>query len=230
MDRGRGVFLALLALLPGVATGVTFAAAVNLYYEFHPAYFAGMALALALAWWLGAASLHAFGVRRALARWLPLVIVLALTSGFFALAWVSYPDRSAAARKHRVLLRSMPVYPGAGFAGEETWGRYGDDLAAEGFINPPAELLTTWTWRLPKPARTAAVADWYEVRLKRAGWQVSRDDAGADTVLLLASRGALADPLSAPLEVDVYPRRTALYGKELRQKTSPAEVTATAGP
>ena len=230
MNNGRGVFLGLLALPASVATGVSFAAAVNLHYEFHPAYFVGMAIALALAWWLGAASLRAFGVRRGFVRWLPLVIVLVLTGGFFALAWGSYPDRSAAAQKHRDLLRSVPVYPGTRFAGEETWGRYGDDFAAEGFINPPAELLTTWTWRLPKPATTAAVADWYEVRLKRAGWQVSRDDAGARTVLLLASRGALADPLSARLEVDVYARRTALYGKELRQKTSPAEVTATAAP
>lgn len=230
MNRGRGLLLGLLALVPGVATGVTFAAAVNLYYAFHPVYLIGTAIALALTWRLGAASLNAFGVRRGLAHWLPLVIVLASTGGLFALYWSGFSGRSAAVRRHRVVLRSVPVYPGARFAGEETWGRDASDVADEGFINPPAEFLTTWSWGLPTAASTAAVADWYEVRLKRAGWHVSRDDAGADTVLLLASHGALADPRSPPLEVGVLPHRSAWYGKKPRRRTFPAEVTATAGP
>lgn len=153
------------------------------------------------------------------------------TGGFFALSWSSYPDRGAAARKHRAVLSAVPVYPGARFEGEATRGRYGKDSADEGFINPPEELLTTWTWRLPADASAREVADWYELRLHRAGWQVSRDDAGPGTVLLLASRRTVVvDPRSAPLEVDVYAERSARYGTEQALKAFPAEVTATAGP
>lgn len=147
MKRG-GVFLGILAFPPGIAVGVTFVAGVNLYYDFHPVYFLGTAVA----------------------------------------QWHGYPDIAAAARRHGAVLRTLPVYPGARLTSTDTGGRGGSDKDfAEGFINQPTEILTTWTWRLPPGATTQAVADWYELRVRHTGWHVNRDDVDAD-VLLAASR------------------------------------------
>jgi hypothetical protein len=225
VNRGYGVVLGIASLVPGVAVGVTFAAAVNLYYTFHPVYFVGTAIALALTWLLGRASLRAFGAGRRLALVLPLAIAAVLTGLFFTGSWLAYPDRAAAARKHRVVLRTVPVYPGLGSHSEETSGRGSGDLAEEGFINPPDELLTTWTWLLPRTASVVDVAAWYEVRLRAAGWEMQRDDVGDGSVEFVGSRRGV------PLEVDVAPRRTACcYGASRTAKTFPAVVDATAGP
>lgn len=225
MNRAFGVLLGIAALVPGIAVAVTFAAAVNLYYPFHPVFFAGTAIALALTWLLGRASLRAFGVGRRLALVLPLAITVAWTGLFFLNIWRNYPDRAAAARKHRVVLRTVPVYPGLGSHSEETWGRGSGDMAEEGFINPPDELLTTWTWLLPRAASITGVAAWYETRLRAAGWRMERDDVGDGSVEFVGSRRGV------PLEVDVFPRRTdCCYGASHAAKTSPAIVDAIAGP
>lgn len=118
-----GILLGILALLPGAAVGVTFAAGVNLYYHFHPVYFLGTAVALALTWSLSTASLRAFGVRRGLAVSVPPVVAVAWTAVLFLSLWHGYPDMAAAARRHDVALRKVPVYPGAQILGKETSGR-----------------------------------------------------------------------------------------------------------
>jgi hypothetical protein len=219
------------ALPAGIAVGITFAAGVNLYYDVHPVYFVATAVALAVTWPLSVASLRAFGVGRRLALMLPPVIAAVWTGLFFLEQWHAYPDLSAAARLHSVVLRALPVYPGARLTAEDTSGRWGaDEDFAEGFLNQPTHILTTWTWRLPPHASARAVADWYELRLHQAGWHVNRDDLDTSEVLLPASRDNLAfeDPRDAPLEVDVYGTRRARY----RNFPGPShpEVTATAGP
>jgi hypothetical protein len=226
-----GVLLGILALLPGVAVGVTFAAGVNLYYDFHPVYFVGTAVALALTWTLSTASLRAFGVRRRLALTVPPAVAVAWTALFFPLVWHGYPDTASAARRHGVVLRTVPVYPGAQILRKETSGRGGsDEDMEEGFLNQPTDIQTTWTWRLPPRASTSAVADWYEVRLRQAGWRVNRDDAGAGNVFLVASKDELAfdDPRDAPLEVDVSAATSFRVGQR-PPVSAPAEVRATAG-
>lgn len=234
-DRSRmktgGILLGILALVPGAAVGVTFAAGVNLYYHFHPVYFLGTAIALALTWSLSTASLRAFGVRRRLAVTVPPVVAVAWTAVLFLSLWHGYPDMAAAARRHEVVLRKVPVYPGAQILRKETSGRGGsDDDMEEGFLNQPTDIQTTWTWRLPRRASTSAVADWYEVRLRQAGWRVNRDDADPDNVFLVASKDHLAfdDPRGAPLEVDVSAATSFRIGRN-PPVSAPAEVRATAG-
>jgi hypothetical protein len=229
--RSGGILLGILALPPGVAVGVTFAAGVNLHYDFHPVYFVGTVVALALTWSLSAASLRAFGARRRLALMLPPVVAGVWAALFFVGQWHTAPDFAAAARRHGVVLRALPVYPGARVTSTETSGRGGsDEDFEEGFINQPTELETAWTWRLPPRASTRAVADWYELRLREAGWRVNRDDVNARTVLMTASKNELAfdDPRDAPLEVDVYPAGTIRLDRS-RTRSFPAAVRATAG-
>ena len=149
MSRPGGIVWGLCVLPPGIAVGFTFAAGVNLYYDFHPFFFFGTLLALALTWFFGRASLLAFGVGPRIALVAPPVLALVWMGAFFAVCWNSYPDRAAAAHKHELVLRSTPVYPGLTFRDESTWGRYGDDVGEEGFVNPPRELLTSWTWLAP---------------------------------------------------------------------------------
>jgi len=169
-------------------------------------------------------------VRRGLAVSVPPVVAVAWTAVLF-LSLDGYPDMVAAARRHDVVLRKVPVYPGAQILGKETSGRGGrDDDEEEGFLNQPTDIQTTWTWRLPRRVSTSAVADWYEVRLLQAGWRVNRDDAGAGNVFLVASKDELAfdDPRDAPLKVDVSAATSFRVGRN-PPVSAPAEVRATVG-
>ena len=202
---------------------MTFAAGVNLYYAFHPRFFIGTVIALGLTCLLGWASLRAFGVGRRAAVAVPLALSIGWAGLFFVMNWTSYPDRGAAARKHRIVLRTLPVYPGLTLHDESTWGRYSGDAFDEGFINPPEELLTTWTWLLPRGASTHDVAAWYDDRLRRRGWHVHRDDFDGNTIDFVASRRGVE------IELVVAPRSTAIVGGGTTT-TSPARVQADAGP
>lgn len=209
--------------MPGIAVGVTFAAGVNLYYDFHPVFFIGTAIALGLTWYFGRASLRAFGVSPRVASIAPLVLAAAWTGVCFVLVWHAFPDRAAAARTHEVVLRTVSVYPGLTFRDASTWGRYGDDTGEEGFINPPRELLTSWTWLAPKGVLTRDVAAWYDGQLRAAGWDIQRDDVGDGSVELVGSRGG------DELELDVLPPSVVITMD--RENTTLADrIVATVGP
>jgi hypothetical protein len=224
MSRPGGIVWGLCVLPPGIAVGFTFAAGVNLYYDFHPFFFFGTLLALALTWFFGRASLLAFGVGPRIALVAPPVLALVWMGAFFAVCWNSYPDRAAAAHKHELVLRSTPVYPGLTFRDESTWGRYGDDVGEEGFVNPPRELLTSWTWLAPSGVLTRDVAAWYDERLRAIGWDVQRDDVGEGSIDLVGSRLGSAD-----IELDVLPLRQVLVLNG-ENPTHADRVVATVGP
>jgi hypothetical protein len=107
MSRRGGIVWGLCALPPGIAVGFTFAAGVNLYYDFHPHFFFGTLLALALTWFFGRLSLLAFGIGPRMALVAPPLLALVWMGAFFVLAWNSYPDRAAAARKHELVPPGM---------------------------------------------------------------------------------------------------------------------------
>jgi hypothetical protein len=188
VSDGRAFAAGLSALIAAIVVAWGVAAGVNVYYDAHPVYFIVAAIAFAVACLLGAAALRAADVssRRALIV-APLVALTCIGAGF-AFAWWNFPKPGPAAHENREVLRTLPVYAGARFSNEDTWGRYAADYAEEGFVNPPSEWLTTWTWRLPRDANPRAVADWYVEHLRARKWHVERNNVGNGTVFLTAER------------------------------------------
>jgi hypothetical protein len=222
MNRAGGIFLGIGALIPGIVAGVTFSAGLNVYYAFHPVYFVGTAIAGAVAYALGRASLRALGVGGRARRAIPALLLVGWTGAFFVLSWTGYPDRAAAARRNGAVIRTLPRYPGLRFDHRHTWGKLEADVANEGFINPPDELLTTWTWRVPFRVPVSVLAGWYLGRLRGAGWQVGRDDVGDGSIDLVASRRGVE------VEIDVLPATRAMHAATAGE-TRAGRVDATAG-
>ena len=178
----------------------TFAAGVNLYYAFHPWYFAGTAVAFVVASVLGAAAGRAGGLPPAHARWVAQTFVATWIGAVFLVAWWQFPKLGDAARINRAVLRSVPVHPSLRFVDEVTSGTLArDEDFTEGFVNPPQQWLTTWRYDAPRRADTAGIARWYAVRLRARGWRVARDDVGFGIVILVADRRG------REIEVDVRP-------------------------
>jgi len=178
----------------------TFAAAVNLYYAFHPWYFAGTAVAFVVASLLGAAAGRACGLPPTRARWIAQTLVAAWIGAVFLVAWWEFPKPADAARVNRAVLRSVPVHPSLRFVDEVTVGTLAhDEDFTEGFVNPPRQWLTTWRYDAPRHADTAGIARWYAARLRAGGWRVARDDVGFGIVILVADRRG------REIEVDVRP-------------------------
>ena len=91
MSGSTGIAKGLCAVPSGIAVAFTFAAGVNLYYDFHPVFFIGTAIALGLTWFFGRASLRAFGVGPRAAFAAPIALTLAWTAVFFVLHWSTFP-------------------------------------------------------------------------------------------------------------------------------------------
>jgi hypothetical protein len=177
----------------------------------------------AVAWGLSVSSLTLLGVRSSRASRIPLIITLVWVGAFFAFAWSTFPSSAAEARRDRVAPRAVPVYPGATFSKEEIWGESDDDTVGKGFLNPPYAYSTNWTSNSPHGVAIATIANWYETRLRRAGWKVSRDNFGHGAgIELNASRGGKS------VAIVVYPPRSAFYPNG-QVRNSPAEILATAG-
>jgi hypothetical protein len=217
MSRSTGIVKGLCAVPPGIAVAITFAAGVNLYYDFHPVFFIGTAIALGLTWFFGRASLRAFGVGPRAAFAAPIALTLAWTGAFFVLHWSTFPGSSAAARKNDVVLGATPVYPGLSLLRQSTNSHYEDDMVEEGFLTPP-NFETTWMWSARGGASTRDVADWYVDRLQRERWSVQRGSAG-DWIILSAHQGG------TNIELDVRPSQVSVDAGT----SIVAEVDATTG-
>jgi hypothetical protein len=218
MRRVVGIVLGLCALPAGVAVGVTFAEGVNLHYFFHPVYFIGTAIALALALPLSRASLLAFGVGRRRALVVPIAVTLAWAAAFFVFSVIRFPDRNDAVRKNGAVLRAMPEYPGLHLVLQSTESHYDGDMVNEGFISPPY-FETIWTWSARGSSSLHAVVNWYAERLRREHWSVQRGTESEGWIVLSAARGG------TNLEVELGPTRASV------DKRTPilAEVDATTG-
>ncbi len=222
MRVAAGVVFGLFALPAGLAAGIVFAGGVNLHYHVHGSWLWAALVLGAIACGLGTASLLRFGVASRRAWKISLVVLAAWTAAFFAYAWAMFPSTSTAAHRDRPVLRTVPVYPGATFSGESFAGVESTD-GSDGFLTPPLDYDTTWTWRLPRGVRFGAIATWYERRLHAQGWgQISRDDSGVSAGIVRQAKGS-----TRWVSVLVLPQRRVpvLSGGSV---PAPAEIVATA--
>jgi hypothetical protein len=225
-DRVAGVAFGLFAFPAGLAAGVAFAGGINLHYAVHRSWLVAAFVLGAVACGLANASLRRFGVASRRAWTISLIVLLGWTAGFFAFTVLTYPNSAGTARRDRVVLRTVPVYPGATFVGERVWGwtDEGGDGNVEGFLTPPAQFETDWTWRSPRGASTKAILDWYQRRLNAAGRRTTRDDYGHGAGGELDSTG-----VGRMLSIGVMPARTTELSPGDIVHT-PAEIVASVRP
>jgi hypothetical protein len=222
MRVAAGVEFGLFALPAGLGAGIAFAGGVNLHYHVNGSWLGDALVLGAIACGLGTASLVRFGVPSRRAWKISLVVLAAWTAAFFAYAWATFPSTSTAAHRDRPVLRTVPVYPGATFSGESFAGVESSD-GGEGFLTPPLDYETTWTWRPPRGVRFGPVAAWYERRLRAQGWgEISRDDSGVSAGVV---RRARANTRWVSIVVAPAQRVPSLSGGTA---LAPAEIVATA--